>query len=175
MGDVAEKRIMPEQKPHRSEQIVETPWELIDAVEKRFKRLSFDLAAGRSNVKVRHPDRGKTIRQSYFDASQDSLTQAWYRLKGNLWLNPPFGDIAPWAEKCAATGLGNHGIHIFFLIPASVGSNWWALHVDKKADVYFLSPRVTFVGHSSCYPKDLALCHYHRGTKGLYECWRWKD
>ena len=168
-------RSMPAQKPGKSEQVVATPWELIDAVEKRFKRLCFDLAATHGNVKVRFPSRGKTIDQSYFNRGQDSLSQEWFRLKGNLWLNPPFGDIAPWAKKCAATGLSNHGLAVLFLIPASVGSNWWAEHVDKKADVYFLSPRVTFVGHSSSYPKDLALCRYHRGTKGLYECWRWKN
>lgn len=160
--------VMPKQKPHRSEQVVVTPFALITAVEKRFGRITFDLAAGKANCRARST--GK-----FYSEADDSLKQEWYLLKGNLWLNPPFGDIAPWAKKCAATGLSNHGVHVLFLIPASVGSNWWAEHVDKKADVYFLSPRVTFVGHSSSYPKDLALCRYHRSTKGLYECWRWKD
>jgi len=152
---------------YRSESSVETPWELIDAVEKRFGKIKFDLAASRANCKARST-------KKFFSERDDAFKQDWRKLKGNLWLNPPFGDIHPWAAECAEAGKSS-GTHVLFLIPASVGSNWWAEHVDKKADVHFLSPRVTFVGHTASYPKDLALCRYHRGARGLYECWRWKD
>ena len=168
-------RVMPAQKPHRSEQIVGTPWELIDVVEARFGRLHFDLAATADNCKVRNG--GKVMRNARFGPDSpegtDALTQDWSALGKNLcWLNPPYGNIKEWAAKCFMAG--RRGPQIFFLIPASVGSNWWAEYVDQQAFVYFLSPRLVFQNHTSSYPKDIALCHYNGPRKAGYECWRWK-
>jgi phage N-6-adenine-methyltransferase len=158
-------RQMPAQKPGRSVQVVETPWELIDAIESRWGAITFDLAATAQNCKVRH------FPEMRFGPEEDSLTREWTSLLGNLWLNPPFGGIEPWAKKCFVS-LGPER-RIFFLVPASVGSNWWAKWVHEKAAVKFLGPRVTFVGHTQGYPKDLALCIYSDEKPG-YECWRWK-
>ena len=55
VGKLRTARVMPAQKPHRSVQVVETPWEFIDAVEKRFGKIVFDLAATLDNCKVRKP------------------------------------------------------------------------------------------------------------------------
>ena len=78
---------------------------------------------------------------------------------------PPFGHARQPALRAQRA-------RIAFLIPAAVGTNYWARHIDRKAMVYFLSPRLTFVGHAQSYPKDLALCLY--GDPPRYECWRWK-
>jgi phage N-6-adenine-methyltransferase len=157
---VTASRFMPEQKPGRSVQEVGTPREFLDAVERRFGSLDWDLAADGSNH----------VTPYWFGPGsryeQDSLTAHW--AAGYFsWLNPPYGNIAPWARKCAFAGM-----RIAFLVPASVGSNWFAEHVDGKALVLFLRPRLTFVGHTQSYPKDLILAMY--GEKPGYECWRWK-
>ena len=168
-------RVMPAQKPHRSVQVVETPWDFIDAVEKRFGKITFDLAATYDNCKVRESNYRNKGYCHYGPGSplaEDALKQNWGKLKGNLWLNPEFGEIKSWAAKCDATPRVV-GRNILFLIPASVGSNWWAEFVDRKARVLFTSPRLTFVSHKSPYPKDLGLCVYGAGPAG-YECWRWK-
>lgn len=158
---ILRQKVMPLQKPHRSEQVVVTPDDLMAAVVIRFGRITFDLAASEANTKAKN----------YFNESDDSLIKNWNRLRGVLWLNPPYANIKLWAAKCAAwQGIGS----LLLLIPASVGSNWWAEHVDGRARVLFLSPRVTFVGHSSPYPKDLSLCVFMHTRPG-YECWRWKD
>jgi phage N-6-adenine-methyltransferase len=150
---------MPEQKPGRSKQDYSTPRELIDAVCARFGSLQFDLAATRRNSIV--PDR-------FFSPRDNSLAQDWRKLKQErLWLNPPFGDIEPWAKKCAETV----GKKIFFLVPASVGSNWYKNYVHDVSSVYFLSPRLSFDGKNS-YPKDVLLACYG-GRVGHHECWRW--
>lgn len=166
-------RIMPIQKPGKSVQVVGTPRDLLDAVEARFGKMTFDLAATAENSVVggggfKHYGLGSEI-------AADALLQDWSRLKGNLWLNPPYANIKEWAEKCRHTSLGvsvKPRGQIFLLIPASVGSNWWAQYVDRRAAVFFLSPRITFVNHATPYPKDVCLCIY--GASQRYECWRWK-
>lgn len=156
-------RFMPEQKPGRSVQVVRTPREFLDAVEARFSPLTWDLAADEIN----HVTPGWHGSGAKWG---DSLIAPWSEISGLLWLNPPYGNIAPWADKCALAA--SHGARIAFLVPASVGSNWFAEHVDGKALVLFLRPRLTFVGHTQSYPKDLILALY--GEKPGYECWRWK-
>ena len=108
----------------------------------------------------------------------DSLLGAWWALPpGLLWLNPPYANIAKWTEKCARWRAVEAGAaseqRIALLVPASVGSNWFAEHVDGKALVIFLRPRLTFVGHVDPYPKDLLLAIY--GLPPGYECWRWRQ
>ena len=152
---------MPKQKPGSSKQNYKTPREFINAVERRFGKLTFDLAADSRNT---------VVKGRYFSTKHDSLKQNWSHraLGSNLWLNPPYGDIAPWAERCA---LFRSTKQIFFLVPASVGSNWFAEHVHEKALVLLLSPRLSFDGQNP-YPKDVLLACY--GLAPGYETWRWK-
>lgn len=145
----------------KSKQDYGTPMAFIRAVEQRFGPLAFDLAASAENRKA----------HDYYDEAADSLAQDWTRLEGNLWLNPPFANIAVWAEKCALTSLRRRGF-ILFLTPASVGANWFADHVHRKALVLGLSPRLTFEGTSDPYPKDLILSVYGYGATG-FDTWRW--
>lgn len=153
---------------HASKQTYATPREFLAAVKSKFAidRFNWDLAASRANTVARH----------YYDEASDSLKQDWTVLRGHLWLNPPFADIAPWARKCAETikfaRAENYALTVYFLVPASVGSNWFADHVYPHAHVFFLRPRLMFVGHEDPYPKDLMLAVYgsHGGQCLL---WRW--
>lgn len=167
---------MPRQKPGLSKQDYATPPDLIAAIKKRFgvKEFAYDLAASQENTKAKF----------FFCEEQDSLKQDWLKLRGDLWLNPPFSRIGPWAEKCFSTTWRNTEPHlshvgpimrrdrrIFFLVPAAVGANWWRESVDGKARVFFLNGRPSFDGVGP-YSKDIALCLY--ADKPGYECWRWK-
>lgn len=152
----------PQQKPHRSRQDYGTPPSFLAAVERRFGPMSWDLAASKENSAAPY----------CFTEGFDSLAQDWAGLTGNLWLNPPFADIAPWSAKCDASA--GPGRRILLLTPASVGSNWFAKHVHGKALVLALNPRLTFVGESAPYPKDLMLSVWDGyGTSG-FGVWRWK-
>lgn len=161
------RRVMPAQKPGQSKQDYGTPREFIIAVEKRFGKIDFDLAAHVHN---------RVVVDYYGPESQwasDSLTQDWTKLRGHLWLNPEFGNITPWAEKCAASAPCGQTIRsISFLVPASIGANWFARHVDGKARVFFLNGRLSFDGKNP-YPKDTILARY--GMSPGYEVWRWTD
>ena len=170
---------MPDQKPGKSFQGYETPKVFLDAVKARWRLKGFDwdLAATRKANKALRSD-------NYFGPDhgvgvyRDALARGW-ALRGNLWLNPPFAKIEPWAKKChewaPPPGVEPLVRKIFFLVPAAVGSNWWANWVHQKARVIFLNGRIPFMPDKPKwgYPKDCALCVYSE-TPG-YEIWPWRQ
>ena len=148
----------------KSRQDYGTPPELLHAVRERFGKLQVDLAATPDNA----------VAPDYLTPVSDSLGADWTGQFAGLrcWLNPPFADIEPWARKCASQS--EMGLEVLLLVPASVGSNWFREWVWRRADVYFLSPRITFVGCKDPYPKDVMLCHYRRGNLGGMGPWVWR-
>lgn len=165
----------------QSKQDYATPRVLLDAIKLKFevKAWAWDLAANWKNQvgpegRFYGPDHPKV-------SLRDSLVLDWSELRGDLWLNPPFSNIAPWAKKCFDTAGWPYNLRahtfepprrIFFLVPAAVGSNWWKAYVHRKARVYFLNGRPSFDGKNG-YPKDIALVMW--GEKPGYQCWRWRD
>lgn len=159
-------RTMPRQKPHCSKQDYGTPRVLLDAVERRYGKLVLDLAARGDNA----------VCDAFITPERDSLKVDWEREYHMLvpnrvetlpfaWLNPPFSNIAAWAEKCAEASFP-----ILMLVPASIGSNWFGEWVLPHAKVIGLAPRITFVGAKDPYPKDCMLCEY--GGQG-FEQWNY--
>ena len=151
-----------------SKQDYSTPKDFIEAVVSRFGPLAFDLAASADNTKA----------PQYFDEEDNALSRDWSKLEGNLWLNPPFSDIAPWAAKCVQTQTAidvkiDPSRRILFLVPASVGSDWYRFYVRDFAYVLALSPRLKFEGCEDAYPKDCILAVYGHGFRG-FDTWRWK-
>ncbi len=146
-------------------QAVETPQVFIDAVEDRFGKLNVDLAATFSNTKC----------NMYLGENskfcEDSLSYDWSNLSGNLWLNPEFKRIKPWAKKASDTRLRGNS-KIIILTPASVGTNWFRDYVYRKAKVIFLNGRITFVGEKDSFPKDLMLFVF--GLTPCFDVWQWK-
>jgi len=147
---------------HRSRQDYATPPEFIEAVEARFGALAWDLAASVENAKA----------PRHIDVATNSFSARWYSLGGLLWLNPPYNDITPWVRKCHSESLA--GAKILALLPASVGSNWYAAYVDGcAARVLFLRPRISFDGQNP-FPKDLMLVAYGTDAAPGVECWKWR-
>jgi len=147
---------------HSSNQAYETPWKFIRAVEARYGPLATDLACTFENKKA----------PGWVTEATDSLRSdfLWHGLNGLLWLNPPFGSIAPWAEKCAMEAA--KGAKIILLTPASVDANWWSNYIHGKAWVDFISPRIQFDGADDPFPKPLALSVFNIAGIG-YGPWRW--
>ena len=146
----------------KSRQDYATPPEFIAAVKRRFdiEEFAWDLAAAPENTQA----------WRFFDESSDSLAQDWNGLVGDLWLNPPFANIAPWVKKCSAyRGTGR----IFLLVPASVGSKWFCEHVYKYAWVFFLTPRLSFDGKNP-FPKDCMLAVYSPSSANALDVWQWR-
>lgn len=158
----------PVQKPGKSEQTVGTPADFIAATEARFGPLTLDLASDKKNSKA----------PQWITAETDTLSKQvrWAQMigaGGNGWLNPPFGNIPPFAAKCAIQSrlLGRRQ-RILLLVPAGVGTNWFAESIWDQALVLLLRSRVKFVGHTQGFPKDLMLCVY--GEEPGIELWDWR-
>lgn len=150
---------------HVSKQDYRTEVAFLQTVRERLGIVDFtiDLAADRRN----------RVTREYFSKTNSALDhRTWHRFTfgGWGWLNPPFGNIDPWAERCARTAL--HAGKVAFLVPAAVGSNWWRDYVHGHALVLLLNGRITFQGETHGYPKDLCLCLY--GEQPAYEIWTWK-
>jgi phage N-6-adenine-methyltransferase len=154
----------------KSKQDYGTPREFLDAVEARFGKLAFDLAASSANA----------VTPNYFTIADDALKQDWAAtLKRKLgWLNPPFERIDKWSAKCAAEA--QRGARILFLVPNSTGSNWYWDNVAPHAAVLSIHPRLEFDGYVNpktgkpeAYPKDLILCAYGVGVTGFAR-WIWR-
>ena len=151
-----------------SKQDYATPREFLAAVEKRWGAMDFDLAADRSNrVCEKYYGPGSAL-------GEDSLAKPWEVLAGNLWLNPPFSDISPWAKRCSerVQRTGSLG-KILLLVPASIGSNWFAKYVYPYAYVYALQGRLSFDGKAP-YPKDCMLCMYASFLEPGFTVWDWR-
>jgi hypothetical protein len=66
----------------------------------------------------------------------DGLAIAWH---GRVWLNPPYSDILPWAERMAAHGNG------LLLVPAKSTDSKWGQRVLAGADeVLWIAGRLLF-------------------------------
>jgi phage N-6-adenine-methyltransferase len=159
------ERSGPTVKRHKSNQGYGTPFTLIRACEQKFgRRVLWDLAASEANAKA----------SLFFTEEDDALTKRWDILTPHdsdlCWLNPPFDDIAPWAEKCAREAA--RGARILLLTPASIGANWFRDHVHGKAHVFALNGRITFVGASDPYPKDCMISAFGIGAPA-FSVWSW--
>lgn len=148
----------------RSKQDYGTPWPFIRAVEAKWGPLVHDLACTRENAKAP---------SGYYFPEDDAFKHSWSKdfPSGNLWLNPPFANIDPWAERCAWEGIRRDGL-IFLLTPASIGTDWFRARVWGNARVLGISPRLTFEGTDDPYPKDLMLSIFGKATDG-FALWRW--
>lgn len=167
----------PEQKPGRSKQNYATPEIFMQAARLRLgiTRFAHDFAADTENHKA----------PTWFDEATDALSVPFWELslKQNGcpvsgqnwgWLNPPYADIGPWAQRCLETKQA--GGSIAFLVPAGVGANWFRDYVDGHALVLLLNGRIPFMPDKPkwLYPKDCILCLYAPHIQPGYEVWTWR-
>jgi phage N-6-adenine-methyltransferase len=159
--------VAPPQKPGRSKQDYQTPPEFLEAVLRYLHIADFtiDLAASAQNA----------VTARYYSQEENALAlhHRWNVGPGWAWCNPPFGHIEPWVQR-AAYEQRECGAQIAMLLPAGVGSNWFKRWGHEKARVIFLNGRLTFVGETTCYPKDCLLLLYSPYVTIGYEVWNWR-
>lgn len=164
---------MPKQQPAISKQDYRTPQEFLGQVKKLLKidKFTFDFAADCYNY----------VSPSYYTEQQDALVQDWSYTTTNGWgwLNPPYRKIEPWAAKCDFYNEPSYedlydGERIAFLVPASVGSNWFKKYIYGKHLTLALNGRLAFIPDkpSWLYPKDLMLVLF--GLPWDFKVWDWK-
>jgi len=144
-----------------------TPDDFLSVVKAEFN-IVFDLASTDENCIV--PD--------HFTEKDNALVQPWNAVGWN-WLNPPYHNIGAWARKCYEEMAYNE-VATLFLVPASVGSNWYRDWVYGRAEARFLNGRLIFKGQKDPYPKDLMLVVFDPGIfDGEREArqwvWNWRS
>jgi phage N-6-adenine-methyltransferase len=149
-----------------SNQIVSTPREFIDAVEERFGCITFDLAANAENSKA-------MCETEYFGPGskhgENAFLKSWQGLGDLAWLNPPFADIEPWAERCALS-CKLYKQRIALLVPAAVCTNYFVNHINPHAYRFELTPRIFKVEIRDC-----VLAMYEPGGYTGIQTWNWKE
>lgn len=183
---------MPAQKPGKSKQDYGTPQDFLKAIKARLyiKAFAFDFACDLQNKKGL---RGWTeTDNSLAKTPKEWAAQVPILSNGNTnwgWLNPPFGNIHEWVWRCLEAM--NHGARIAFLVPASVGSNWYRdfIHEQHGVQTLFLNGRLCFIEDwqhtinpktgefytsEPLYPKDCICVLF--GTDRPYnaDVWTWK-
>lgn len=161
----------PPPAPPQSNQHWGTPPDFKRAVERRFGPIGLDLAAKQDNH----------VAPAYFGPGspfevEDSLSPLaawddWVDPRELRYLNPPFEDIDPWAEKCARY---RGTTTIAMLTHAAVDTVWFERHVWGAALVLFLRPRMAFVGADDGFPKPLMLSLFGPRVAPGVDLWRWK-
>lgn len=158
-----------------SKQDYQTPKNFIQAVENRFGKISFDLAASAHNTQHERyfaaPGSEDLFAEGYDLFAQDlgALSKTVAR-RSIMWLNPEFKRIEPYAEKIATAKLVNE-VRIGFLVPASIGSNWYRDFVYGKSATKHLHGRLCFDGIHP-FPKDCLFALFGDSELGT-TIWEW--
>ena len=71
-----------------------------------------------------------------YTIEDDGLVSPW---KGRVWMNPPFSQPRPWAEKFLQHGNG------VALLPLSGNSRWWRELWASEASVTMVKPNTGFI------------------------------
>jgi hypothetical protein len=160
-------------KPTKSVQTYQTPPELFDALWNAFNvEIAWDLAANEKNSAASHSYYGPGSKHG-----EDSLKEPWQNgvscVDGSewMWLNPPYKNVSPWMKKCRDES--RLGARIVTLTLACPGTKWYQKFVRGNALALTLTNRVTFVGESAPYPRELMICLWCNGLSGE-GYWDWK-
>lgn len=111
----------------------ETPQLFFNELNKKYK-FNWDLASSDANAKC----------VNHFTVGDDSLSQDWSALEGNLWLNPPYGrDLKRWVKKAHESSLNRSGL-LVMLIPSRTDTSYWHDYIFDKAEIKFIRGRLKF-------------------------------
>ena len=102
-----------------------TPKYVFDYWNRRYD-FTLDAAASKENAPC----------EKYYNITYDSLNNVWEE-KQVAWLNPPFGDVGPWVERCIYE-MDAHGSTIVALLPNSTEARWFH-------DIYYTASRITLL------------------------------
>ena len=160
----------PAQKPGRSKQDYQTDPRFLEAIAHQFGPIDIDLACRVDNMVAPY---GIAHDQGLDALELDWADPMYWSKSGNVvvsgdplrvaFCNPPFADLEPWAAKLETCRWLPRWT--LMLVPYSASSQWFVNHVMGKLQVHGI-PRITFVGTTAPYPKDLCLIAAGYGASG---------
>jgi phage N-6-adenine-methyltransferase len=122
----------------------ETPETVFQPLKKEFN-IVLDVCATAENTKCK----------AFYDKKYDGIKADWSivsnDLKGNCWMNPPYGrGIEKWVRKAHEESI--KGVTTVALLPARTDTHWFQTYIHEKHEVRFLKGRVKFVDAPSTAP-----------------------
>lgn len=116
----------------------ETPQTLFDQLHGHYQ-FDLDPCATAENAKC----------ERFFTKADNGLDHRW---SSRAFVNPPYSDIASWAQKCVAEAM--HGCLVVLLVPARTDTKWFHQVAPEADALYFLRGRLRFKGghHTAPFP-----------------------
>ncbi len=108
----------------------ETPKNIFDCFNLNYN-FAFDLSASADNSKC----------SNFYSEQDNSLEQDWNKLRGWLWLNPPYSPLKPWVQKAQAAY--KNGAQIAMLIPPILNTKYFSETPPTK--ILFIVGRIPFL------------------------------
>lgn len=132
-----------------------TPPEVLEPIYEHFGEIGLDPC---SDTREPHTVWAKQHYWRRWNRGGDNgLSESWDN-HGLVYVNPPFSNVAPWAEKAA-----KEGDEVILLVPCRTGAVWWQTWVAPADVILFWKGRLTFVGAKNTAPFHCALVYW--GTR----------
>ena len=81
---------------------------------------------------------------NYIGEEEDALRIPYWGVDRAAFCNPPYGNLLPWVERFSKESC-THRVVIVALLPANTDTRWFARCWETAAEIWFLTPRVSFV------------------------------
>lgn len=154
-------------------QFWETPTELISTLEEnQGVKFTIDLSATKENKKAPlWVGPGSSIAEDLLAWNPPFNTH-------EAWLNPPYENLAPWAEWVARNSPNFTSISV--LVPGDFSTKWWETFYKSANVSLLLTPRVGFVNPDTGKPvqgnpkPNTLFCYWRDGTRQETMLYRWK-
>jgi len=76
-----------------------------------------------------------------FTESDDGLSQDWF---GDVWVNPPYSEMADWTEKAAAEVKRGNVDSVVYLCKGDSSTEWWQAGAEQTAAICAIDHRLKF-------------------------------
>lgn len=115
-----------------------TPKDLFDQLDSEF-HFNLDVASTDGNCKC----------EMHFTKEDDGLKRDWSGRR--VFCNPPYSQISRWVEKCYREGCKDNTL-VVMLIPARTDTKYFHNFIVNRAEIRFLSKRLSFEGSNNKAP-----------------------
>jgi DNA N-6-adenine-methyltransferase (Dam) len=95
----------------------------------------------------------------------DGLAAAWAKEARTVYVNPPFGGLAEWSEKCSSEA--RQGAEVVLLLPARTDTRYWHESIATAQACCFWRGRMRFVGAPASAPFPTALVYWGHDVAGF--------
>lgn len=150
-----------EGKAAEREQVVYTPWSIIEVCLATWNRIDLDPCSGPDSI----VPATRALRFD-LDIAQNGLILPW---EGNAYFNPTYKNLDEWLDKSAFEQSNGEQIGLFPVRPNRV---WWCKYMSEVPSVIAWLKPLKFEGYDSGFPAPLVLIYTGTNTDAFREAVR---